>query len=201
MKKRKKIILLSSGIIICLAAVLVLLILFFSPLNINKAYVVIRPFEAGELEMRKEFYARHSSGSDDDGNQFIASNPFPSEEESDYCHVYISFLAKNRGPFKMSVHDGYILNTEDAEFVIYKRPIVFHTEIDRFGHSVTEDGYELFCYRQGMSDDELLSKVRDLTLLLYYETDFQNSLTYKLDLSKLQQVDFNELTVIREQYA
>lgn len=197
MRKAKKLFLICSGISIFLVCIIFLLIILFFPLSINKTYVTIVPFEKGELEGRKGVYAAHMN---DDDYQYIASDPFPSENDSDYCHVRIYSIMKNRSPFHMSVGDGYILNTEDAEFIIFKRPIAFNTNINRLSYMISDDAYELFCYRNGLSDEELLSKLRNLSMKLYYETEFQNSLTYRLNFSKLKQIDSDELDHLIHEY-
>lgn len=189
--KKKKIIIISCVAFFAMIASLFLYFSYFS-LDITQTYAKITPFGDNEVELRKEYYLQERNIDDD--NQYIAENPFPSDDPKDYCKISIKYVAKNRGPFKLSISDGYIVNTEDAGFVIYKRGIVVNTAVDSFSKTLSTDGFDLFCYRNGMTDEEILEKVKKLNFAIYYENDLFNSIKYNFGLENLKLLDdFEEI--------
>lgn len=202
MFKKKKMFALATALLLLVSLLSVgIYTQLIRPLSISETLIWIEPFSEDELAMRKDYFQRYSSGLDNGGNQLLRlDEPFPSENATDYCRVRIYFVFKNRSIQKAALGDGYILNTDDADFVIYKRPIAFASSVEGRQTRVSEDCYELFCYRQGMTDDELFAAIKTLVFRSYFETKISNSLHMKYTLSDAKQISFEELEAVRGKY-
>jgi hypothetical protein len=171
---------------------------FINPLDIKGVYIWLEPFSDDELRLRQEYYNRYVNNDINGDHQFIRmSDPFPSENDKDYCHVRIFILLENHSIFKVNVNDGFIKNANAAQNVIYKRPIALSTTIEKSSVRLTEDCYELFFWRDGMSDEEVISYMRNLIFEVYYENDLANSLKLTIPLKEVSVVDFDDLDEIR----
>lgn len=154
----------------------------YRPFNVEESYIRIEPVRsAEEFELMKDYINRNSNNGS--YQIFCETDEFPSESYEDYCYILIHFAVKNHSPFNISVNDGYITNTELADFIMFKRPIAFETALNSFETKMSEDCYDFLCYRGDLSDEELFERFKDLQINMLYETPFYNSLIYNCDLS------------------
>lgn len=173
---------------------------FMSPVVPENAYITIEPFTEQDLSVRKNYYNMYINQIGD-GNQFIRKdNPFPSENYEDYSHVLINIEFKNKSLFSAIITDAFITNTEHAKNVIYKRPIVINTNINRLEKGISNDSYHLFLWNNGMNEDEIQNYIKNIELEVYYETDISNSKKIRISLDKAVLVNQDDLIKIKSKF-
>lgn len=196
----KKKLLISITTIICLALLITACyFVFYRSFDIVDTYIRLEPIRnAEQFNATKDYINRNTNNGS--YQIFYDTNNFPSESYEDYCHILVHYTVKNYSPFNISVNDGYITDMTTADYVMFKRPIAFETNLGAFELKVSEDCYDFLCYRGDLSDEELIEKFKDLQINILYENLFFNSLTYKCDLSNSIFVSsFDEFDEIRNQ--
>jgi hypothetical protein len=197
--QKRKITIVTISIVLILSMIFAAYMQFVRPLSVEGVYIWIESFSEQELEIRKDYFNRYVENNYTGDNQFIRlEDPFPSDDYNDYCHVRIFLHFNNRSIFNMAINDGFIKNPIDVQSVIYKRPIAISTTISRFNSAITDDCYELFFWKNGMSDDDILNYVKKINLEIYYENDISNSKKINVSLSDAHSVSFDELDDLRK---
>ena len=195
----KRFLFVSSVLFICFGLILIVYFSLYHPFHVEESYIRIEPVQsAEELVSIKDYIDRNA----DNGSYqvFCDTSEFPSESYRDYCYILIHFALKNHSPFKTAVNDGYITDMKLASFILFKRPIAFKTVLNSFENIMSEDCYAFLCYRGGLSDEELIERVRKLKVNMLYETSVFNSLNYNYDLSKALFISsFDEFDKIRNE--
>ncbi len=168
------------------------------PFSVKTIYLRLSPVCADQESFEETISYVNRNRYDTSGQFIHGFDEFDSTSYEDYVHVWLNFEVANHTPWRASVGDGYIVSLEKADFVIYKRPMVIDTYVNSYEQTFTEDGFDLICYRGNMSDEELIDKIRQLRISIYYETDLFNSLSMKMDLSDVVFVTDEEYFSIRD---
>lgn len=198
MNKKKLHILIT--VIICLALLIITNYLFlYRPFDIVDAYIRLEPIRnVEEFYAIKDYINRNSNNGS--YQIFYDTNDFPSESHEDYCYILIHYTVKNHSPFKISVDDGYITDMTTADYVMFKRPIAFGTNLEAFELKMSEDCYKFLCYRGNLSDEDLIEKFKSLQITMLYETPIYNSLEFEYNLLNSTFVSsYDEFGEIRNQ--
>lgn len=179
-----------KGVLIALAAILAILILtvaafafrwFYNPLTVENTYIRISPCTQEQIEYTKDYIERSK---EDNTIQIVKDiNSFDGADYKDFVDVTIDFVAKNNSPFNVTVNDGFIINPNSLDFVVYKPPGMKTSGFEGFEKSFADSNYSILCYKGDLSTEEFLEKVKDIKLNFYYETKLFNSLKKKFNLS------------------
>jgi hypothetical protein len=197
--KKVKQITIGTLLVLLVSLFIVSALLVFRPVRITRSLIRLEPFIQGEVQPQKDIYYRYADNPGD--NQIIRAEPaFPSDDPNEYCHILIFFELKNLAPFSAFIEDGRIKNPNEAEFVIYKRPTAVSTSLPQIQSNISEDCFHLFCYRGKMTDEELISKVKNLDFTIFFGTKFLNSLHMNHSLKKAEVITQEELEAIRQKY-
>ena len=168
------------------------------PFSVKTIYLRLSPV-CTDQESFVEVIRYVNRNRDNPADQFIHGfEEFDSTSYEDYVHVWLNFEVVNHTPWHVAVDDGYVVNVDKADFVIHKRAMVVNTFLSSYEQTFSEDGFDLICYRGNMSDEELIDKIRQLRISIYYETDLFNSLSMKMDLSDVVFVTDEEYFSIRD---
>lgn len=198
MALKKKVIIISASVLL-LIILIIGCIFALRPVYITESYMRIdslRDYEFFEYKLGHIY----RQAEDDDAQIFCPIDSYPSYACSDYSEVYVDFIFQNISPFSTGVTRFFVSEENDDNFVMYKAPMVKSTHIDPNSKNDSEDGISLLCFSKDMSDEEIVEKIKNTEITVYYNTKFFKNLSFKTKPKDIKFVTSEELYEIQKAY-
>ena len=121
--------------------------------------------------MDLDFYKSSAAEPEAAAQQIHTGNLFPSDDVTDYCDVVLGISALNISPFNLS---GLALivdyRDEGINDVIVQPPVFPSQQGHRFSKVQERYMTSFLVYRNGKTDEEIVSELQNIEVILTYET-------------------------------
>lgn len=121
--------------------------------------------------MDLDFYKSSAAEPEAAAQQIHTGNLFPSDDVTDYCDVVLGISALNISPFNLS---GLALivdyRDEGINDVIVQPPVFPSQQGHRFSKVQERYMTSFLVYRNGKTDEEIVSELQNIEVILIYET-------------------------------
>lgn len=164
MKKKTKLLMIPFILLIFGLAVFCLL----HPLVFIKSCYWIED-ENGYMDM--DFYKSSATEPEALLQQINPDQMFPSDDITDYCDVVLGISALNISPFNLSGF-ALIVDYQDENFkgVVVQPPVFPSQQGHRFSKVQERYMTSFLVYRNGRTDEEIVSELQNIEVILTYET-------------------------------
>lgn len=197
MALKKKVFVISASVIL-LIILIIGCIFALRPVYITESYMLTENFPSSEnFEYRLGAISRQD---DDDAQIFYPVDNYPSYDYGDYRVICIDFIFQNISPFSAGVNRFSVSEENGDNFVMYKAPMVKPTQLDPNSKNDSADGIRLVCFCKDMSDEEIVEKIKNTEISVYYNTKFFKDLSFKTKLKDIKLVTEEELCEIKKVY-
>lgn len=140
----------------------------FCPL-VNEKSVFWIEDEDGWMDL--DFYKSSAAEPEAAAQQIHTGNLFPSDDVTDYCDVVLGISAYNISPFNLTRLE-LIVDYKDESFrdIIVQPPIFPSQQGHRFSKVQERYMTSFLVYRNGKTDEEIVSELQNIEVILTYET-------------------------------
>lgn len=161
---KRKIVLISA---MCVLAVYIAM-WFLCPL-VNPKSVYWIADEDGLIDL--DYYKSAATKPEAAAQQMKSGQLFPSDEVKDYCTVVVGISAINISPFQLSSFGLMVDYQDENSNGVIVLPPIFPSQQGKAFSKVQERYMTSFLvYRNGKTDEEIISELQKVEVILYYDT-------------------------------